>query len=73
MQRRDRLLERAASSVREIVHLRGGAHGVADEGTPDLDLKPTFAPVSAAAAKQVPALSPNREGLERLYYPLVTM
>jgi hypothetical protein len=34
--------------------MSGRAKGVADEGTPDLDLKPPFATVSAAAALQVP-------------------
>ena len=36
---------------------------MADEGAPDLDLKPTFAPVSAAAALQVPSPVPTCEGL----------
>ena len=62
MQRRDRPLERAPPSVREIVYFRGGAKGVADEGTPELDLKPAFAPVRAAAAKQVPPAIPSLRG-----------
>jgi len=65
MQRRDRLLERAASSVREIVHLGGGAQGVVEEGSLDLDLKPTHAPVAGGVgtAKQVGVGRPARGGV----------
>jgi hypothetical protein len=35
---------------------------VAEEGSPNLDLKPPFAPVSAAAALQVPQPNPTVRG-----------
>jgi hypothetical protein len=64
MQRRDRLLERAAPSVREIVHLGGGAQGVVGEGSPDLDLKPTPALAGGVStAKQVGVGRPARGGV----------